>query len=75
MQSSGNGDTLLYAKLQFLEPLWNLVNDLSLDGLPAASRHELHFDGVLPEVQLGYWFGTRRFKEKLAQCYRIIAIC
>jgi len=54
MLSSGNGDTLLYAKLQFLEPLWNLVNNLSLDGLPAASRHELHFDHVLPEVQLGY---------------------
>jgi hypothetical protein len=53
MLSSGNGDTLLYAKLQFLEPLWNLVNDLSLDGLPASSRHELHFDGVLPEVGIG----------------------
>lgn len=40
---------VLDAKLQFLETLWNFVNDLSLHGLTATCRHELHSVGVLPK--------------------------
>jgi hypothetical protein len=35
-------ERLLDTKFEFLETLWNLINDLSLDDGIAATRHDLH---------------------------------